>query len=60
MAAALYLLLYLLCGIAMVQFLLPGHKPLTRWWLGLSLGLFLLMWLPVLAAFFLRFSKAAH
>ncbi len=60
MAAALYLIVYLLCGAAIVQFLLPAHKPLTRWWLGLSLGLFLLMWLPALAAFALTFSKTAH
>jgi hypothetical protein len=60
MAAAAFLLLYLLCGFAIVRFLLPSHKPLTRWWLGLSLGLFLLMWLPALMAFFLKFSKIAH
>ena len=60
MAAASFLLLYLLCGLAIVRFLLPSHKPLTRWWLGLSLGLFLLMWLPALAAFFLKFSRTGH
>ncbi len=60
MAAVLYLMVYLLCGMAIVQFLLPAHKPLTRWWLGLSLGLFLLMWLPALAAFFIKFSHIGH
>ena len=60
MVAVLYLIVYLLCGAAIVQFLLPSHKPLTRWWLGLSLGLFLLMWLPALMAFALKFSMAAH
>ncbi len=60
MAAAAFLLLYLLCGMIIVRFLLPSHKPLTRWWLGLSLGLFLLMWLPALMAFFLKFSRTGH
>ncbi len=60
MVAALYLIVYLLCGAAIVQLLLPAHKSLTRWWLGLSLGLFLLMWLPALMAFVFRFSKTAH
>ena len=60
MVAVLYIILYLLCGAAIVQFLLPAHKPLTRWWLGLSLGLFLFMWLPALMAFAFKFSKTAH
>lgn len=60
MAAAAFLLLYLLCGMVIVRFLLPSHKPLTRWWLGLSLGLFLLMWLPAIMAFFLKFSRTGH
>ncbi len=60
MVAVLYLIVYLLCGAAIVQLLLPAHKFLTRWWLGLSLGLFLLMWLPALMAFVFRFSKTAH
>ena len=60
MGAAAFLLLYLLCGMIIVRFLLPSHKPLTRWWLGLSLGLFLLMWLPALMAFFLKFSRTGH
>ncbi len=60
MAAASFLLFYLLCGVAITFFLLPTHKPLTRWWLGLSLGLFLFMWLPALMAFFLKFTKTAH
>ena len=60
MVAVLYLIVYLLCGAAIVQLLLPAHKFFTRWWLGLSLGLFLLMWLPALMAFVFRFSKTAH
>ncbi|MGN0972552.1 MAG: hypothetical protein ACI4OY_11390, partial [Aristaeellaceae bacterium] len=33
---------------------------LTRLWLGMSLGLLLLMWLPALCAFALDFTWAAH
>ena len=61
MIAALgYLLLYLACGVLMVRFLLPRHRPLNRLWLGLSLGLLLEMWLPALAAFLLSFTLLAH
>ena len=60
MIAALYLALYLACGLVMVRLLLPRHRVLERVWLGLSLGLLLMMWLPALCAFLLRFSWAAH
>lgn len=60
MPAALYLLLYLLCGLAIVRFLLPRCSVLTRVWLGLSLGLLLLMWLPALLAFAVNFTVTAH
>ena len=60
MLALLYLLLYLLCGLAIVRFLLPGQSVLTRTWLGASLGLLMMMWLPALMAFAVRFSVAAH
>lgn len=60
MTAVLFLLLYLGGGLMIVRLLLPGHKPLTRIWLGLCLGLMLFMWLPALLAFFFKFSAAAH
>ena len=60
MLAALFLLVYLCAGCAMIRFLLPRQRALTRLWLGLSLGLLLMMWLPALAAFALRFTLAAH
>ena len=55
-----YLLVYLLGGCAVVRALLPGKRPLARAWLGLSLGLLLMMWLPALMAFFFRFSVRGH
>ena len=60
MVAALLLAVYILAGLAIVRFMLPGHRPLVRIWLGASLGLLLFMWLPALMAFFMRFTLAAQ
>lgn len=60
MIAIGYLLLYLAGGLMIVRFLLPDRSPLTRAWLGLSLGVLLLMELPALFAYFLKFSLEAH
>ena len=60
MIAMAYLLVYLACGCACVHWLLPRQPVLTRLWLGMSLGLLLLMWLPALCAFALDFTWAAH
>ena len=60
MIAMAYLLVYLACGCACVHWLLPRQPVLTRLWLGMSLGLLLLMWLPALCAFALAFTWAAH
>lgn len=57
---AVYLLAYLLCGCVMIRFLLPRLTVLTRVWLGLSLGLLLMMWLPALLAFFVDFTLLGH
>ena len=60
MPAILFLLAYLLGGLFIVRCLLPKQPPLARAWLGLSLGLFLLMWLPALLAFLLPYSILSH
>ena len=44
----------------MIRCLLPTHRPLNRLWLGGSLGLLLMMWLPALCAFPLGFTVCAH
>ena len=54
MLAAANLAVYLCCGLLISRWLLPRHPVLNRVWLGLSLGLVLLLWLPALAAFFLE------
>ena len=54
------LLIYLASGVWCVRCLLPRHGAVARVWMGLSLGFLLLMWLPALCAYALRFSLAAH
>lgn len=56
MIASVYLALFICGGIACVRWLLPRHPVLNRVWLGASFGLLLLMWLPALCAFFMRFT----
>ncbi len=60
MLAVAYLVVYLLCGVLCLRWLLPGQRPLYRLWLGLALGLLLMMWLPALVAFVLTFSIVGH
>lgn len=56
MMALLVLAIYLAGGLFILRCLLPHKSPLVRAWLGLSLGLFLLMWLPALLAFLRPFD----
>ncbi len=60
MLSILYLLLFLAGGVWIARMLLPARRPLVWLYIGLSLGVFLLMWLPVLWAYGVRFSYAAH
>ena len=60
MFAVAYLLLFLLCGTGIVFQLLPRVRFVARLWLGLCLGLMLMMFLPALCAFLWDFSLTAH
>lgn len=60
MLSLLYLLVYLFAGCVIIRALLPAQRPQVRVWLGLSLGLLLMMWLPALLAFAVRFSLLGH
>ena len=60
MLSFLYLLVYLFSGCVMVRSLLPQKRLPVRIWLGLCLGLLLMMWLPALLAFAVRFSVLGH
>ena len=56
MLSLLYLLVYLFAGCVIIRALLPAQRPQVRVWLGLSLGLLLMMWLPALIAFAVDFT----
>ena len=60
MVGFLVLMAFLLCGVFMMDALVPGQPRLTRLWLGLCAGLILMMWLPTLFAFALRFDRPAQ
>ena len=60
MAAILYLLLFLSCGVLIIRSLFPRRNPLVRLWLGASLGVLLLMVLSALCANLLDFTLRAH
>ena len=60
MAAILYLLLFLSCGVLIIRSLFPRRNPLVRLWLGASLGVLLMMVLPALCANLLDFTLRAH
>ncbi|MBP3541553.1 MAG: hypothetical protein J6K72_07060 [Clostridia bacterium] len=60
MFSVLYLMLFLWGGVFLAWMLLPRVKPVLRVYLGVSLGVLLMMWLPVLWAYAVRFSFTAH
>lgn len=60
MLGYLYLLLFELCGLVIADRLLSRYARSVRIYMGLSLGFAMLMWLPSIFAFFMRFSAAAH
>lgn len=60
MAGVGYCLVFLFCGMFISRCLLPALRPQARAYIGLCLGLLMMMWLPALAAFLFTFSVAAH
>lgn len=60
MLAIAYFLLYELCGLGILFLLKPRMLLTVRIWLGLCLGIVMMMWLPALCAFFWDFSMKAH
>ena len=60
MVSFIWLILYLISGNWIIQCLLPHYRPVIRYWLGTAAGILLMMWLPALCAFAVRFSAAAH
>ena len=60
MLSIVYLLFFLAGGVLMARLLLPRLRALLRMYIGLSLGVLLLMWLPVLWAYAVAFTDTAH
>ena len=60
MFGILILLVYCAAGVVCARALFADRPPILRVWLGLSLGILLLMWLPALAAFLVRFTMTAQ
>ena len=56
----LYLAFFLAGGVVICRLLLPRIRPVKRVYLGLSVGVLLMMWLPVLWAYAFRFDYLSH
>ncbi len=60
MLSILYLLFFLAGGVLIARLLLPRMRPVKRTYIGVSLGVLLVMWLPVLWAYAFRFDFLSH
>ena len=60
MLSILYLMFFLAGGVILARLLLPRLRPVLRVYIGCSLGVLLLMWLPMLWAYAVRFSLPGH
>ncbi len=60
MLALVYFLLFEGAGVAISFFLLPKKNMVAKAWVGMALGLGLMMWLPALCAFACGFTVDAH
>ncbi len=56
----LYFCVFLAGGVWIARLLLPRLKPLVRIYIGASLGVLLVMWLPMLWAAAVRFTVLGH
>ena len=60
MISILFFLCFQATGLITIRLLLPRRRVLDRIWLGMSLGLLEMMWMPALFAFAGRFDLQAH
>ena len=56
----LYLTAFELCGVLIAARLMKRHGFMTRLWLGMTLGVMMLMWFPSLFAFAFDFTMGAQ
>lgn len=55
--SALYLVAFVLSGVAIARVYLSKERPLVRLWLGGVIALLLLIWLPALFSLLLGFTQ---
>lgn len=60
MEAIIYVLFFLFGGLMISRYWLPRQRPLLRWYVGASVGLLLMLWLPVLWAYLIAYTLTAH
>lgn len=60
MPGILYLAFFLTGGVIITRLLLPRMRPIKRVYIGASLGVLLMMWLPVLWAYAFTFDFLSH
>ncbi|MBR3018427.1 MAG: hypothetical protein IKH57_15345 [Clostridia bacterium] len=60
MLAIAYFALFILCGSIITFSLFPRKPVVVRCWLGICLGIILMMWFPALFAFIWEFSFLSH
>ena len=60
MAGIVFFCIYLCAGYWIIRCLLPGKAFSVRIWLSCAAAVMLMMWLPALLAFFVRFSVTGH
>ena len=60
MEGIIYVLFFLAGGLLISRYWLPRLRPLVRWYVGASVGLLLMLWLPVLWAYLIAFTLTAH
>ncbi len=58
--ALLFTVLFAICGVVISEVVFRKHSFINRIWLGLTLGLLLLTWLPSLFAFLIGFTVLAQ
>ena len=60
MGGILLLLGFEVCGCVLAEALFKRRDGIVRLWLGLTAGLLMMMWLPSLFAYALKFTAAAQ
>ncbi|MCE5343009.1 MAG: hypothetical protein LLF96_05380, partial [Eubacteriales bacterium] len=60
MFGIVYFAFFIAGGLTIARYWLPGLRPLSRWYVGASVGLLLMLWLPVLWAYAVAFTVTAH